>query len=73
MNIVNIHIDETLDAGRIEELKKELMRVPHVCNVEMNPAVPHDLMVEYEEHHDMPMTLLSRLSQQGLHTDIEPC
>lgn len=73
MNIVNIHIDETLDAGRIEELKEELMRVPHVRNVEMNPAIPHDLMVEYEEHHDMPMTLLSRLSAKGLHTDIEAC
>ena len=70
MNIINIHIDETLDAENIELLKDELLHVPHVNHVEMRAELPHDLMVEFEEEYDIPMTVLSRLSNHGLHSYI---
>lgn len=73
MNVINIHIDETLDAGQLDALKEELVHVPHVANVELSPTVPHELMVEYEEHHNIPVRLLNRLSRHGLHPDIQYC
>ena len=73
MNIVSIHIDETLADRDIKQLKQTLSAVPHVVNVELNTSVPHDLMVEYEEHHNIPVILLDRLSRQGLHSDIQYC
>ena len=73
MNIMSIHIDETLDSENIKALKASLTTVPHVFNVELNSAVPHDLMVEYEGHHNIPVVILGKLAEQGLHTDIQSC
>lgn len=73
MNIMSIHIDETLDDRDVRNLKKALTIVPHVFNVELNSSVPHDLMVEYEGHHNMPVIILDKLSKQGLHSDIQSC
>jgi len=73
MNIMSIHIDETLDVRDITALKQALTAVPHVLNVECNSFVPHDLMVEYEGHHNVPVTILDKLSKQGLHSDIQAC
>ena len=73
MNIVSIHIDETLADPDIKQLKETLSAVPHVVNVELNASIPHDLTVEYEEHHNIPVILLDRLSRQGLHSDIQYC
>ncbi|HEY9199878.1 MAG TPA: hypothetical protein VIR60_10965 [Gammaproteobacteria bacterium] len=73
MNSINIHIVETLDAARLDRLKDELTRVPHVAHVALNPALPHELLVEYEADHNLPVRILNRLSKQGLHSDIQYC
>jgi diketogulonate reductase-like aldo/keto reductase len=73
MNIISIHIDEALDDRRLSELKEDLAQVPHVARVEFSPALPHDLMVEYEERHNVPVMVLARLAKQGLHSDIQYC
>lgn len=73
MNAVCIHIDEVLDSGNIGNIKEELMHMPFINNVEMNPKMPHDIMVEFDGHHNMPMIILTRLSSRGLHTDIMAC
>ncbi len=73
MNTVTIHISEALDARRMEELKAELMREPYVRNVHFSPKTPHDLVVEFEEHHHLAIRLLQRLERHGLHPDIQPC
>jgi hypothetical protein len=73
MHSVNIHIDETIDRGQMGSLCRELMTAPHVSNVELHEGNPHDMLVEYEEHHDMPMHLLQVLQQRGLHADIVGC
>lgn len=73
MNIICIRIDDTLDASQIKDLMADLAHLPHVANVEMLATMPHELMVEYEEHHNVPIRLLSRLSKQGLHSDVQYC
>ena len=73
MHTVNIHIDESINRGDMNELYQTLMTTPHVRNVELREAQPHDVLVEFEEHHNMPMNLLSVLQQQGLHADIVGC
>ncbi len=73
MNTVNIHIDETISRHDMGSLYQELMTTPHVRNVEVREAKPHDMLVEYEEHHNMPMHLLEMLQQKGLHADIVGC
>lgn len=73
MNIMNIHIDETLDVQGIRKLKETLAKLPHVINVELNASIPHDLLVECEVHYNMPTIILDNLSRQGLHTDMQHC
>lgn len=73
MNMMSIHIDETLAGRDIKALKDALTALPYVCNVELSSSMPHDLMVEYEEHHNMPVMILDKLSQQGLHSGIQSC
>ena len=73
MNTVYIHIDERLDAKRMGQLRQELLRVPYVSNVELNQKLPQDMLVEFEAHHNVPLTVLHRLSRRGLHPDIMSC
>lgn len=73
MNIISIHIDETLDDRRLRELQEDLAHLSHVARVELSPALPHELMVEYEEHHNVPVRVMNRLSKRGLHSDIQYC
>lgn len=73
MNTVNIHINESINHHQMGELYQQLMTTPYVRNVELRAAQPHDMLVEFEEHHNMPMHLLQLLQQRGLHADIVGC
>lgn len=73
MKMMSIHIDETLADREINKLKRTLAAIPHVVNVELNVSVPHDLMVECEEHYNMPVIILEKLFQEGLHSDVQSC
>jgi hypothetical protein len=73
MNTVYIHIDERLTAKRMRELRSELAKLPHVTFVEYSARNPHDMLVEFEPHHNVPMRLMSRLERRGLHPDIMSC
>lgn len=73
MHTINIHIDETIGRQNMGSLYRELMSTPHVRNVELREAQPHDMLVEFDEHHNMPMHLLGVLQQHGLHADIVGC
>ena len=70
MHSIQVYIDEALDASRLADLKSLVLALPHVVNVEINPATPHDLLVEYEEHFNIPMLVMDKLHHQGLHPDI---
>ncbi len=73
MNIMSIHIDETLADRDIKKLKFALAAIPHVVNVELNTSVPHHLMVECDEHYNMPVIILEKLFREGLHSDMQLC
>lgn len=73
MNVMCIHIDETLGDQDIRTLKEKLTAIPHVINVELNSSVPHDLMVECEAHYNIPVIILDKLSSAGLHSDMQLC
>jgi hypothetical protein len=73
MNSVYIHIDETLDSGDLQRIGSELKRIPQVTDVEFNDRQPHDVLVEYTPHPSMPMGILQRLTELGVHSDVTSC
>lgn len=73
MHAICIHVDENMDEMLMNKIKSELMQDANICNVELNPRLPHDLLVEYKETPNLPMTVLERLSKHGLHSDIFSC
>jgi cell division protein FtsX len=70
MHFIQVYIDETLDTKTLDELKNTMMSLPHVTNVEMNSHTPHDMLVEYEEHYNIPMLVMDKLHHKGFHPDI---
>lgn len=73
MNTINLHIDETLGDSQFHSLEQALLSTSHVRSVQFNPHVPHDMLVEFDEHENVPMHVLGVLRQQGLHADIVGC
>ena len=73
MHTVYIHIDETLTPQQLQDLQQELGSLSHVTDVEVNGRLPHDVLVEYEPTHGMPMPILDHLNELGLHTDVMSC
>lgn len=73
MDTMSIYIDETLGSRDISNLKDVLYGIPHIVNVEINPSEPHHVMIEYEAHYNIPVIVLNQLSEQGLHSDVQPC
>lgn len=70
MHSIQVYIDDDLDPKSINELKSLMQALPHVTNVELNSARPHDMLVEYEKHFNVPMLVIDKLHHQGLHPDI---
>lgn len=70
MNTISIYIDEEVNSWERVELCETLCDEPHVANVELHAETPHDLLVEFEERHNIPMHTLDILRSQGLHADI---
>ncbi len=67
MNTIRVYINEKLDAQQLEHL---LMGVTHVVDVEIGENDPHELVIEYEEHHNMPIKIIEVLRSEGFHPDI---
>jgi PIN domain nuclease of toxin-antitoxin system len=70
MHSIQVYIDEELDPKSLSELKLLMQELPHVTNVELSIKQPHDMLVEYEEHYNIPMLVMDKLHHQGLHPDI---
>ena len=70
MHTICIHIDEDLDEAGMSSLSNDLRSVNHIVDVEVNARTPHDMLVEFEEHHISPMAILRELSRHGIHADI---
>jgi len=67
MNTIRVYIDEKPDGQQLEDL---LMGITHVVDVETAENDPHDLVIEYEEHHNMPIKIIETLRSEGFHPDI---
>jgi hypothetical protein len=67
MNTIRVYIDEKLDTQQLEHL---LMGVTHVIDVEIGKNDPRELVIEYEEHHNMPIKIIETLRSEGFHPDI---
>ena len=73
MHSISVHVDETMKSSDIDNLRQRLLQEPYVTNVEMRTEMPHDMLVEFEEHHDIPVHVLEMLKEQGFHADIVGC
>lgn len=73
MHSISVHIDETMKSSDIDSLRQKLLKEPYVTNVEMREEMPHDMLIEFEEHHDIPVHVLEMLKAQGFHADIVGC
>ena len=70
MHTIQVYIDVTLDTKGLDDLCKSLLALPYVENVAFNTSAPHDVLIEYEEHHVMPMKIVESMNNQGIHADI---
>lgn len=70
MRAIQVYIDDDLDSKSLSDLKSLMLGLPHVTNVELSTSQPHDMLVEYEEHYNIPMLVMDKLHHQGLHPDI---
>jgi len=70
METVYLHLERHLPATVLAALKRELGAVPFVRRVELHPAMPLDVLVEFETGHDVPMQLLERLGRHGLRSEV---
>ncbi|MFK5912806.1 MAG: hypothetical protein QM484_00405 [Woeseiaceae bacterium] len=70
MHTIQVHIDENLSTEELNEVKQQMSQLPHVTNVEVDVRVPHDFLVEYENHYNIPMLVMDKLHHRGLHPDI---
>ena len=70
MHTIYIHIDENLGEEGLRSLSNDLMGMEHIVDVEINDKTPHDMLVEFEEHHISPMAILRELTKHGVHADI---
>jgi len=70
MHTIQVYIDDNLDSKALDEIKILMQGLPHVTKVELNTTRPHDMLVEYEEHYNIPMLVMDKLHHQGLHPDI---
>lgn len=73
MHAIQIHFHDKLDNQRLDQVRHELMALPHVSNVEIEQGRDHDMLVEFEEWHNIPMSIMDVLHQEGLHPDITSC
>ena len=70
LNTIRIYIDENLDVQHVESIDKLLKSIDHVGDVKFGRDDLHELLVEYDEHFDMPIRITEALREKGYHPDI---
>ena len=70
MHTIQVYIDDQLDNKGIEDLRMSLLSLPFIENVHVNQKDAHDVLIEYEEDHILPMEIIKNMAGQGLHADI---
>lgn len=62
-----IHIDETLDDGRIHRLEKDLGDEPGVLSACCHENTPHLLVVDFDADTVRPSEIVQSVRSRGLH------
>lgn len=70
MNSIQLYIEENLDKKTIESIRSMLMKIEHVVDVEISHQSPHEFVIDFKEHHNLPMKIVETLKSEGYHPDI---
>lgn len=70
MHVVTVYLDEDLKTRELVQLKRDIMAMPYVQDVELTRKDAHDITIEYQEHAGMPGQVLSMMRSRGLHPDV---
>lgn len=70
MSVVQLYIEENLDEKAIARIKTILKGIKHVTDVEISNKSPHEFVIEFEEHYNLPIKIIEILKSEGYHPDI---
>ncbi len=70
MNTVQLYIEDDLNVEQLNSLKQLLLDTPNVTDVEVSSKSPHEFLIEFEAHHNLPMKIIEIIKGQGYHPDI---
>jgi hypothetical protein len=73
MRAIQIHFHDRLNNQLLDQVRTQLLSMPYISNVEIESGKAQDLLVEFEEHHNIPMSVMDVLHHQGFHPDITSC
>lgn len=67
---ITVHIDETLDTLKRQEIVKGLRDIPGIVEVLSNDHTPHLVVVEYDPAATSSQIILSQVACRGLHAEL---
>jgi hypothetical protein len=70
MTDVTIHIDETLDPPRLEQLRDRLLSEDGVVAADYSKEKRHLMIVEYDPDRNNSANLLNAVKAQGVHAEL---
>jgi len=70
MSDVTIHIDETLETKRLEELRDTLLQEAGVMAATYQKAHKHLMVVEFDPGRNSATNLLKTVKAQGVHAEL---
>ncbi len=70
MKSFTVYFDEKLTSRDVVKLKREIMAMPNVVDVEHPRRDAHGLTIDYQEAANVPVEILERLRARGLHPDV---
>ena len=72
-NVCCIHLHDVIDPAHANAIREELRHIPFVVHVDGDIRSTQDLTVEFEPHHNVPMSVLLCLESHHLHPDMLGC
>jgi len=67
---VTIHIDETLEGTKLEDLRDRLLAESGVMAAVFHKEKPHLMIVEYDPVKNSSANLLKTVTKQGVHAEL---
>ncbi len=67
---ITLHIDETLDHAKLENLANKIRQEDGVVSVAFHDDKPHLMIVQYNPDKANSAVVLQRVKNQGLHAEL---